>query len=130
MDEACSPEPPCERPSRRFPWSLEDIISSNEIWLCASCFTCVDRCPRDVGFTRISLALRNLAAREGNIPEALRDMGGAILDGGLAYRIPASRLKERGKRGLPELPSVGAERVRALLEGAGFHELLARKRGT
>ncbi len=128
MGGASGQEAPCEKPGRKFPWSLEDVLSGNEIWLCASCFTCVDRCPRDVDFTYISLALRNLAAREGNIPEALRAMGSAILECGLAYKIPASRLKMREKRGIPSLPAVNAEQVKALLEGIGFHELLAKKK--
>jgi len=114
---------------KRSPWSLKDLLSGNEIWLCASCFRCVDRCPRDVGFTNLSIAIRNLAAREGNIPEALRAVGSTIMEVGLAYKIPASRLKMRDKYGLPSLPSTNAEQVRSLLQGIGFHELLAKKRG-
>ena len=116
-----------EAPCRRFPWSLKDVLASKEIWMCASCYTCIDRCPRDVDFTYVSLALRNLAAREGFIPDALRAMGNTILETGLVYKIPASRLKAREKYGLPALPSVDVGQVRALLEGVGFPALLAKK---
>ena len=117
---------PCEQKGRSFPWSIEELLASREIWLCASCFTCVDRCPRDVDFTYISLALRNLAAREGNIPDALRAVAANVMEVGLAYKIPASRLKAREKEGLPPLPSVNAEQVKALLEAAGLGEILAK----
>ncbi len=121
-----------EKPEARlrgFSWSLEELLSGKEIWLCASCFRCVDRCPRDVGFTNLSIAIRNLAAREGNIPDALRAVGSAIMQVGLAYKIPASRLKMREKYGLPPLPPTNADQVKALLEGVGFGELIARKKG-
>lgn len=117
---------PCEKPNRSFPWGMEELLASKEIWLCASCFTCVDRCPRDVDFTYISLALRNLAAREGYIPEASRVVASTIMEVGLAYKIPASRLRAREKEGLPPLPSVDAEQVKALLEAAGLGEVLAK----
>ncbi|RLI09325.1 hypothetical protein DRO32_00820, partial [Candidatus Bathyarchaeota archaeon] len=105
------------------------LLASKEIWLCASCFRCVDRCPRGVGFTNISIALRNLAAREGNIPEALRAMASTVVETGLAYKIPLSRLRMREKQGLPPLPSVNIEQVRALVEEAGLPELVAKKGG-
>ena len=120
---------PCEGGRRAFPWSLEDLLASKEIWLCASCFRCVDRCPRGVGFTNISIALRNLAAQEGNIPEALRAMASTVVETGLAYKIPLSRLRMREKQGLPPLPSVNIEQVRALVEEAGLPELVAKKGG-
>ena len=117
---------PCERPGRSFPWSMEELLASREIWLCASCFTCVDRCPRDVDFTYISLALRNLAAREGHIPDALRLVASNVLEVGLAYKIPVSRLKAREKEGLPPLPSINTEQVKTLLEAAGLPSILAK----
>ena len=119
-------EAPC-RGGRRFPWSLREVLASEEIWMCASCYTCVDRCPRDVDFTYVSLALRNLAAREGFIPDALRMMGNTILQTGLVYKMPASRLKAREKHGLPPLPSTDVKQVRELLEAVGFPALLAKK---
>ena len=120
---------PCEGGRGAFPWSLEDLLASREIWLCASCFRCIDRCPRDVGFTNISIALRNLAAREGNIPEALRAMAATVMETGLAYKIPLSRLRMREKQGLPPLPSVNVEQVKALVEEAGLPGLIAKKGG-
>jgi len=113
-----------EAPARRFPWSLRDILSGREIWMCASCFTCVDRCPRDVGFTNISIALRNLAAREGNIPLVFREQANTIYSTGLAYKIPTSRLRMREKQGLPPLPEINAEQVKALLDATDLLELV------
>ncbi len=43
----------------------EDVFRSNAIWLCASCLTCVTRCPRGVDLSRINEALREAAMRRG-----------------------------------------------------------------
>ncbi|MDY6843152.1 MAG: 4Fe-4S dicluster domain-containing protein, partial [Thermodesulfobacteriota bacterium] len=42
---------------------LEDIAQSKTIWLCASCFTCMARCPRGVDLSKIMEALRLLVLR-------------------------------------------------------------------
>ena len=45
-----------------------DVLDSKTIWLCASCFACAERCPRDLNVTRIMEALRQLVLRK-NIDE-------------------------------------------------------------
>ena len=42
---------------------LDDIAQSKTIWLCASCFTCMARCPRGVDLSKIMEALRLLVLR-------------------------------------------------------------------
>ncbi len=42
---------------------LEEVLDSKTIWLCASCLTCLSRCPRGVDLPRIMEALRQLALR-------------------------------------------------------------------
>ncbi|HID26524.1 MAG TPA: heterodisulfide reductase subunit C [Methanosarcinales archaeon] len=43
----------------------QEILSSNTIWLCASCYSCTVRCPRDIKITEVMNALRRLAISEG-----------------------------------------------------------------
>jgi len=38
----------------------ERLLSNDVIWLCSTCFTCIDHCPQDVGIANIVRALRNL----------------------------------------------------------------------
>ncbi len=42
-------------------WS---VLDSRTIWLCASCFQCAVRCPKDVDLTKVMEALRLLILRE------------------------------------------------------------------
>lgn len=44
---------------------MEEILESNTIWVCASCLTCVTRCPKGVDLPRLMEALRQIALRKG-----------------------------------------------------------------
>jgi heterodisulfide reductase subunit C len=50
----------------------KDVLSSDFIWLCAQCYTCSERCPQDVKITDLMNALKNIAVREGYIPDWLK----------------------------------------------------------
>ncbi len=39
----------------------QDVLESNTIWVCASCFQCFTRCPKGIDFSRLAEALRYLA---------------------------------------------------------------------
>ncbi len=44
---------------------MEQVLESNTVWICASCLTCVTRCPKGVDLPRLMETLRQLALREG-----------------------------------------------------------------
>ena len=44
---------------------MEEVLESNTIWICASCLTCVTRCPKAVDLPRLMEALRQIALRQG-----------------------------------------------------------------
>jgi len=41
----------------------DEILSSNSMWLCLSCYLCTERCPRGVKVTDIMYALKRMAIR-------------------------------------------------------------------
>ena len=41
----------------------KEVLSSKTIWLCSACFTCAERCPRDINITKIMEALRQIILR-------------------------------------------------------------------
>lgn len=43
----------------------EEVLSSNTMWLCLSCYTCTVRCPRGVKITDLMHALECLSIRHG-----------------------------------------------------------------
>ncbi len=47
-------------------WGAEDeVLRCQTIWVCATCFTCTVRCPRQIKVAEVMEALRSLARREG-----------------------------------------------------------------
>jgi heterodisulfide reductase subunit C len=90
------------------------LLSSESLWLCAACFTCVDHCPQGVDIAGVVRTLRNMAVKEGVIPDVFRELTTNILNTGYAYRIPELRLKKRVEKGLPPLPEANVEDVAKL----------------
>ena len=43
----------------------DEVLSSNTMWYCASCYLCTVRCPRDIKPTHLMHALESLAIRHG-----------------------------------------------------------------
>lgn len=76
----------------------EEVLSSLDIWKCASCYTCTTRCPRGIKFTEIMYILKNLAWKESKIDpqsqiasfyetfQGLIDANGRINEGELVIR--------------------------------------------
>jgi heterodisulfide reductase subunit C len=43
---------------------MEEALEANTIWYCASCQTCLSRCPRGVDLPRVMEALRQIVLQE------------------------------------------------------------------
>jgi quinone-modifying oxidoreductase subunit QmoC len=48
-----------------------EVLSSNTIWLCASCYACTVECPRQIRITDIIYALKQRAIKEGVYPRKM-----------------------------------------------------------
>ncbi len=46
----------------------EAVLSSQAIWVCAACYACAVRCPRDIEITDLMASLRVLALERGYAP--------------------------------------------------------------
>jgi heterodisulfide reductase subunit C len=44
---------------------MDEVLESRTIWICASCLTCVSRCPKGVDLPRLMEALREISLRAG-----------------------------------------------------------------
>jgi quinone-modifying oxidoreductase subunit QmoC len=47
----------------------EEVLTSDSMWMCTSCYNCVARCPRKLPITHIMHGLAYLAKREGLAPK-------------------------------------------------------------
>jgi quinone-modifying oxidoreductase, subunit QmoC len=47
----------------------EEVLSSESMWMCTSCYNCIARCPRGLPITHIMHGLATYAKRLGMVPE-------------------------------------------------------------
>ena len=59
----------------------KEVLSSDILWMCSRCYTCHALCPQNVKFTDVISILRDMAIKEGNVPqkryEQARDLDAA-----------------------------------------------------
>jgi len=106
----------------------EDYIKSEDLWKCTTCYTCYERCPRDVKITEIIKAMRNLAFQMGYAALAHRKTALYVYLTGHAVPVNDKIKKIRKKLGLSEVPPTTyrypevLEHIRGIMEDTGFCE--------
>ncbi|HIJ20365.1 MAG TPA: heterodisulfide reductase, partial [Deltaproteobacteria bacterium] len=102
----------------------EEILASDFIWLCSSCYACQERCPQGVHITDFMTLLKNLAVKKGHAPAGIKAQMKLVTGEGRIYPLDDFDNKKRKKAGLPELPTSCDAIVRLFpenLEDPGIH---------
>lgn len=68
---------------------VREVLRSNAVWVCASCYMCTVRCPCDIQPTELMHALQTLGSQNGLLPD-----GVAVA---AFYRTFAASVKARGR---------------------------------
>lgn len=97
-----------------------EVISTEPIWLCTSCFNCQERCPQNVEIAELFYALRNIAVKDGYSPNIYADFGSALMSEGRIVNISKFVEKKREEYGLPPLKSVALDDLNTILSETGF----------
>ncbi|UCD59177.1 MAG: 4Fe-4S dicluster domain-containing protein [Candidatus Hydrogenedentota bacterium] len=92
----------------------DDVLNSDFIWLCSTCYSCQERCPQDVRIADLMTSVKNYAARHGKAPASYLQQLDLIKKFGRLYEIDEFDNKKREKMGLPSLPFT-CEEVETLL---------------
>ncbi len=101
----------------------EEVLSSNEIWLCLTCYQCQERCPQKVRVTDIFFDCKNLAAEEGKVPPKVLTLVKELLTNGQLYTVTADW--EREDLGLePEVPGLSVNAVKTILKDTRTSKLV------
>lgn len=82
----------------------DQVLKEPFVWVCATCFTCQERCPQGVRIADVMRALKNIAVRLGNMPEIVPMQIKLVAEKGTLYPLDEFDNKKRGKAGLPTLP--------------------------
>mgnify|MGYP006287589073 CR=1 FL=1 len=80
------------------------VLDDPDIWLCTTCYNCLERCPRDVRPTDVILELRNYAAKRGNMHPIHRKVVEFLKTTGHAVPINEQIRQQRIELGLDEVP--------------------------
>ncbi|MDR0888093.1 MAG: CoB--CoM heterodisulfide reductase subunit C [Candidatus Methanoplasma sp.] len=108
----------------------EEIISSEELWDCSTCYTCVERCPRAVPIVDIIVALRNIAVSEGHIYKNHKATATNLYKFGHTVANNDKIKALRTELGLPADPPTvlvnkkAMEEVLVLLNETGFNKIV------
>jgi heterodisulfide reductase subunit C len=114
------------RIARMVQFGMKDrLLSSNDLWLCSSCYACIDHCPQDVEVASIVRVLRNMVVKEkGMMPLVSKQLASNLQKTGYVYTIPESRLKRRLEQGLPSLPKANLEDIARIFDATGSAKVL------
>jgi heterodisulfide reductase subunit C len=110
------------------------IFSDINLWFCSTCYTCYERCPRNLPVTDIIIKLRNLAVEKGEILEPHFGLSKSFYESGHGVPIDGKehqRWRElRDSLGLPSLPPTVSsyakdlKEIQELMKLSGFKEIL------
>jgi heterodisulfide reductase subunit C len=92
---------------------VDELVSSDIIWTCATCLKCIQRCPQKASPYHIIMALRNLTVeRETKVPEAYMRAVSLVMESGLAEAAQkiTTRTMQICDRESLKLPKIGTPR--------------------
>ena len=109
------------------------VLTDEDLWLCTTCYTCQERCPRGIKITDALLELRRLAVRKGLMLPEHRKVSEMVLEYGQAVPLDEETKKKREELGMNPIPDTAQhspealEQVRTLLRTCRFDELTTEK---
>jgi len=103
-----------------------DVLEGQLPWYCLSCFTCLDRCPQGGDVGEVMFAIRNLAVKEGNIPEGILTQAKSLIENGRVVTASKMASINRERYGLGKESSVNVEAVQKILKKTRFDKLVSK----
>jgi heterodisulfide reductase subunit C len=97
----------------------KEVLSSQFIWLCSSCYTCFERCPQDVKIPELMNAMKNIAVREGYLPSAMKTQIDLLSSFGRLLEITDFENEKRKESNLPPVQGK-TEDIKKILKKIGL----------
>ncbi len=58
----------------------KEVLTSGDMWYCVSCYSCANRCPRDIPITALMADLRHMALHQGYAHDREAELGQAFVE--------------------------------------------------
>jgi heterodisulfide reductase subunit C len=101
----------------------KEVLSSDFLWLCSTCYSCHERCPQDVRITSLIEAMQSIAIKEGLVHESIK-AGLDLLDKhGRMLEIDEFDNKVRAKFDLPQIEEK-VDETKTILEKTKIKKLV------
>lgn len=82
----------------------DEVLRNGDLWACSTCYTCQERCPRQIIITDIIRATRNIAFEEGFAKERHLAVARNFVKTGHSVTLNDEVKKIRSKLGLSGIP--------------------------
>ncbi len=105
---------------RMLVFGLREVLDTDMVWLCTTCYTCQQRCPQGIEITDILFGLKNMAFKRGKTPPGYISARQGLYDTGRLY--PATEW-EREDLGLDPVPDFNVEDTKKVLDKMGLMKL-------
>ncbi|MFW9832447.1 MAG: CoB--CoM heterodisulfide reductase subunit C [Candidatus Thorarchaeota archaeon] len=108
----------------------DEVLSSPDLWLCSTCYTCLERCPRQIKVTDAIIIMRNMAVDDGFMLPQHKKASQKLLSTGHAVPIDDANKEIRKDLGLDEIPPTthankkALAQVQEIMKRTGFKELI------
>jgi heterodisulfide reductase subunit C len=104
----------------------EEVVRSDDLWLCTLCHTCLERCPQGVSVSHIFTRLKEVAAGLGHVPDSLVAELRTIQATGRVIPLSAPIERRRAQLGLPALAlETGLAELQQIIAATGLNDILA-----
>jgi heterodisulfide reductase subunit C len=114
----------------------DEVISDDALWMCTTCYTCQERCPREIKIVEIIKKARNEAAKAGYMAPAHKATGSFVIKTGHGVPINDATQELRKRVGLDELPPTthsfpeALKEIQTITEATGFDDLIGYNKKT
>jgi len=106
----------------------EEVLRDENLWNCTTCYTCQERCPREVETTDIIRLIRNMAFEAGYVKKPHLIVSRNFIQTGHSIPLRDQDKEKRKRVGVPEIPPTtltypeALKEVQILVEATGFKE--------
>lgn len=111
-------------------FGLKEVLRTDMIWLCTTCYTCQERCPQEANPTQVIVTLRNIAVEEGYMLTPHRKVSEKLLEFGHAVPIDDKNMNLRDELDIGRIPPTvhsyedALDQVQKILKNTGFKKLI------
>jgi len=108
----------------------DEVLSSSDLWLCATCLTCLERCPRQIKTTDAIIIMRNMAVEEGYMLPQHKKTSKILLETGHAVALDDANREMRKDLDMDEIPPTvhshedALKEVQTIMKKTGFKKLI------